>query len=470
MTTNGRPGMLRALGNLVTRSGIAAKLGQTFNNDRDLYTTFGYRRDPEFDDYLSYYLRGGIAAKVIDIPPKATWRHAPEIRSEDESFVDAVKELDERLKLFSYMARVDEIGGIGQFGCLLLGTRTGDITQPPGSLTGPEDLIYLAAYHQGSAEIKVYNQDTADPRYGLPEVYEIDLAGTTIGNQNNRRQSKILIPWQRIIHVAENTIEDDIFGLPRLARVLNNVDDLNKLLGSSAELYWQNVGGVWHADIDPDVQIGAEDLEAFEDDILAARQGLNRILQTRGVDLTAIAGPPTDPEGTYEALRQVISAAAAIPERVLFGSERGQLAGDQDQKEWQARIAARQEQHAEPVILRATLDRLIALGVLPDSEYEVDWPPLDAPSTEDRADVAQKFADAISKLAPGGSADLIMPPWEVREVILGLDPNPPEIPDGFEFAEFDLPDDDEDDSAVPPPGPVVPQEANVQVDEEEVVE
>ena len=35
-----------------------------------------------------------------------------------------------------------------------------------------------------------------------------------------------------------------------------------------------------------------------------------------------------------------------------------------------------------------------------------------------------------------------MPPYEVREVILGLDPVPPPIPDGFEFAELDIPEDD----------------------------
>ena len=62
------------------------------------------------------------------------------------------------------------------------------------------------------------------------------------------------------------------------------------------------------------------------------------------------------------------------------------------------------------------------------------WPALDAPSTVDRADVAAKFASAIAAVAPAGAGDLIMPPWEFREIILGVDPLPPEIPDGFEFA------------------------------------
>lgn len=433
--------MMRGLGDLVRRSGLAAKLGETFGKDRDLYHSFGYRRNPTFDDYLSYYMRGGIAANVVDVLPKATWRHAPHIRSESQEFVDAVYELDDRLGLFSYMRRLDEISGIGQFGIMLLGTRDSNILGAPEGLTGPDDLIYLSVYHQGSADINTWVMDPTNRRYGLPETYEVDLNGTTLSKMDGRDSETHILPWERIIHVAENCIEDDVYGQPRLARCINHLDDLIKVLGASAELYWQNVGGVWHADIDPDVQISSADMESFEDDILAARQGLNRILQTRGVDLKSIAGPPTDPRGIYEPLRQIISAAAGVPERVLFGSERGQLAGGQDQKEWQARIAARQEQHAEPNILRATLDRLAAIGVLPDELYTVEWQPLDAPSTEDRAEVASKFASAIAKLAPEGAPDLIMPPYEVREKILGLDPVPPPIPDGFEYADIEVPDD-----------------------------
>lgn len=428
-------GMMRALGDLLTRAGLASRLGQTFEGERDLYNSFGYRRNPKFDDYLSYYLRGDVAARVIDLPPKTTWRHAPEIRSEDTEFVEAIAELDDRLKLYRALARVDEIGGIGQFGVLLIGTRGSKITEEP-TASGPEDIVYLSAYHQGSVEVKDWIQETEDPRFGLPKTYEIDIAGTTFSAGSSTRQSKkVLVPWQRIVHVAENTIEDEVYGQPRLARVLNRVDDLFKVLGGSSELYWQNVAGVWHADISPDVTVTPEQMEAFEDDMLAARQGLARLIQTRGTELDLVTGSLTDPKGTFEALKQVLSAGAEIPERVLFGSERGQLAGDQDQREWHARIATRQEQHAEPVILRQTIDQFIAMGALkaPSDGYTVNWPPLDAPSTLERAEVAAKNAEALSKIAPAGAADLVMPVWEMREFILGLNPVPPDMPDDFSF-------------------------------------
>ena len=439
-------GMMRALGDLATRMGISGKLGQTYKGDRDLYTTFGYRRDPDFNTYLDYYLRGDIAARVVDMAPKASWRHAPIVRAYGDdggAFGDTIAMLDDRVRCWHHLSRLDEISGIGQFGVVLIGTRGGPVTQEPVGLTSPEDIMYLRAYHQGSVEIKEWEEDTTSSRYGLPKVYEIQMQGTTTDSSSRTMTNpSLLVPWQRIIHVVEQTIEDQVYGQPRLARVLNRVDDLSKVLGASAELYWQNIAGIWHANVGSDIDVSDEDLEAFEDDILAARHGLTRLIQTRGVDLDAITGAPVDPRGVYDSLRQVISAAADIPERVLFGSERGQLAADQDQREWQARIASRQEQHVEPNIVREFIDRLIDLGALetPVDGYDVMWHPIDAPSTADRAETAQKFADAIAKVAPAGAADLVMPSWEFRQHVLGLDPVPPEMPEGF-----DLMIDDEED-------------------------
>ncbi|MCH7792811.1 MAG: DUF1073 domain-containing protein, partial [Planctomycetes bacterium] len=399
--------VMRFMSDILQRAGLAERLGQTFGGSRDLYDTFGYRDNPSFDDYLSYYQRGDIAAKIIDIPPRTTWRHSPIIRSDSQEFIDGVAALNKRLSLFHWMQRVDEIGGIGQFGLLLFGTRGAPIDQPPGRLTSPEDLIYLNAFHQGSVEVGDLVDDSEDPRYNQPESYKVTLAGTTTGGG---RAGATKLPWQRVLHVAENPVEGTLYGRPRLQAVLNRIDDLNKVLGGAAELYWQNVGGIWHADLSPDVAVEEGDLDQFEDDFLEARHGLTRLIQTRGMTLKTVSGEPIDPTGAYKALIQVITAAAEIPERVLFGSERGQLAGDQDQKEWQARIATRQQLHAEPKILRPTLERLQSFGILPEAEWEADWPPLDSPSTIDRADTAQKFADAISKVAPEGAPDLVMPP------------------------------------------------------------
>ena len=175
-------GMMRALGDLATRMGISGKLGQTYKGDRDLYTAFGYRRDPDFNTYLDYYLRGDIAARVVDMAPKASWRHAPMVRAYGDdggAFGNTIAMLDDRVRCWHHLSRLDEISGIGQFGVVLIGTRGGPVTQEPIGLTSPDDIMYLRAYHQGSVEIKEWEEDTTSSRYGLPKVYEIQMQGTT---------------------------------------------------------------------------------------------------------------------------------------------------------------------------------------------------------------------------------------------------------------------------------------------------
>ncbi len=221
---------IRALSDLSQRMGLAQRLGETFSGDRDLYTSLGYRKNPKFDDYLSYYLRGDIAANVIDLAPRATWRHAPTIRSDNDTFIEQVRELDDRVRLFHFMQRVDEISGIGEYGILLLGTRGAKIDEEPGKLDGPQDLVYVRAYHQGSVTVKTFETDTTSARCGLPLTYEIDLRGTTLSQATRATVSQMtIVPWQRVIHVAENVRDGLYLGTPTLKNVFNRLKDLERL-------------------------------------------------------------------------------------------------------------------------------------------------------------------------------------------------------------------------------------------------
>jgi hypothetical protein len=306
----------------------------------------------------------------------------------------------------------------------------------------PARLIYLRPLHQGAFEISRRERDNGNVRYGLPVRYKLRTS-------QGEGEGTIPVPWQRVIHVAEEPIDDPALGMPRLQRVLNRLMDMNKVVGASAELFWLYVGGILQADIDPNVSATPEELAALEEQMSEAAHGLRRFLQTRGVDLKRISDSPPNPNDIFTPIKQIIAATAEIPERVLFGSERGELASSQDQREWGSRVSARQEQFAEPAILRPTLDRLMVLGVLPAAEYDVIWPPLSAPTEDEVADRATKFAQAIAAMAPAGAADLVMPPWEFRETVLQLPPIPPDPPEGFEM--FAMPP--ADDSGAPPPPP-----------------
>ena len=241
------------------------------------------------------------------------------------------------------------------------------------------------------------------------------------------------VHWSRVIHVAEDTVEDRVFGRPRLERVYNRLDDLMKISGGSAEMYWQNVARLWWLNIGADTEIeDTKQLEQLEEDLFDALQGLRRTMQTQGVDkLEAIGGAAPTPKETYDVLKELTAAGSEIPQRILFGSERGELASTQDEANFLGGIADRQRNFAEPVIVRGTIDRLIEFSYLSapsTSSYLVDWPNPFQLSTQQKASAAKDFAAAIKAAAPFEDPTAIVPVHEFRERFLDLPPEPPAAP------------------------------------------
>lgn len=444
--------LLSHVGQLFSRLGLARSMGKTFGGDRDLWPTLGYRETVDVTTFLSFYQRGDIASQIIDLPADTTWRFAPEIRltgdaDEGQAFIDEVKSLNDRIGLFAKMSQVDRLSGIGRFGILLLGLRGEDqsssqLKEPAGGLKSLKDVLFVKAFHEGNVDVGTWVDDVSDPRHGLPLLYRVKFQKGDGTGQDQRD-----VHWSRIIHVAENLVDDETYGTPRLKRVINKLDDLNKLVGSAAEIFWLAIAGVMHADLDPELDVSEKDQEDFEKDLIESMHGLRRLVQTRGITLNRIAAEGNvDPSPTYEAVIQLIASTARIPERILFGSERGELASSQDQRQWNATIKARQLNHAEPVIFRAFFDRMEFLGAVKQPEgWELFWPPGDEPTELELAEIAESKSKAAETLAPGRQAEILVKPWEARKW-LGLPPLPEKQPEGAEeaFAEgLDFTGDDD---------------------------
>ena len=92
--------------------------------------------------------------------------------------------------------------------------------------------------------ISQWETDATNPRYGLPVLYTVQV------NQLSDRGAKQVVPksaftvhHSRVIHVAENTDDNDVFGEPSLRPVWNHLLDLEKVVASSAETFWLNARG-----------------------------------------------------------------------------------------------------------------------------------------------------------------------------------------------------------------------------------
>jgi len=409
------------------RAALAQLAGIQFNGDRNIDAVLGYTTDPTIQDYKKKYDRRGLAATIIDSPAKTTWRNDPIITDGSEStslFMRQWAELEKRLDVHHYMERVDRLAGLGRYGILLIGVKQGDLDTPLERVSGPLDIIFLSTYSELYAKINSYVTDTQDPRFGHPETYTIDLQGDVISDVSIASQ---VVHWTRVIHVAEGLLENEVYGEPRLQKVFNRLEDLDKVVGSSAEGYWQSA--VPGYDISPkkDYEIDEDGLEDAKDQWQNYIHGLQRLISTEGLDWKKIAGTATDPSKPFDVIISLISGKTGIPKRILLGSERGELASSQDEANWLGRMSERQAQFAEPRILRAFIDRLIAIKALDapkDGSYEVEWPSLFYLTDMEQADVYEKRAASI--LAVSGKFPLDMFTKEELRQAVGFAPEPEE--------------------------------------------
>lgn len=422
---------------LLTRKKFAESLGFQFSGQRSLYEILGYKLSLTFQDYYAAYDRGDIAQRIVDAPPITTWRHKPVISNDGDpskytQFETAWSKLVQDRRVFHYLERVDKLAGIGEYGCLLIGTsdvrNQEDMMRPMARLKGPESVLYLTPLTQEFAEVQTTDADPSSERYGLPEMYAVQVSETNnlASESTIARNAKIPVHWSRIIHIAEGLRDNDIYGTPRLKHVMNRLYDVDKIAGGSAEIFWQAAKRIMVLQAREGFSAvdGDDALTTMMDELI---HGLRRVIDVQGYEVKTLESSDVKPDEAFRVSLALISSATGIPQRILLGSEQGKMASEQDEVNWNGRIADRQTNWAEPTILRAFIDRLVTAKALPDpgNGYVVTWPSLFELSDKEKAQLGLLNARAIAQYVGIGGANVefsqqIMPVDEFREKALNL--------------------------------------------------
>jgi hypothetical protein len=402
---------------LLGRAAVAARAGYSYGTQRDLYAICGYPREIQFEQYLARYIRQDVARRVVRAPVDATWRQPPEVTENEDNetaFEKAVTDLIRTRRLWHYLARADRLSGIGRYGVLLLGlddARTEDDLRNPA--TRATALLYLQPYHEGNATVKSYITNPTDPRYGMPELYDIRTGVMDSLGAQAAAIRTLTVHHTRVIHVAEDTEDNDVYGTPRLQAVYNRLQDLELIAAGGSEMFWRGAYPGMGFSTKEGFTLDATAMADLEDEINEYLHGLKRYMRLNGLDVNQLAAQVADPEGHVNVLIALISAATGIPQRILTGSERGELASSQDRENWADRVDERRNQHVTPVIVRGFLDRMIDLGVIPAPAaadgYEVEWPEIYQPNDQEQATVAQVRTTALAAYASTPGIETFMP-------------------------------------------------------------
>ncbi len=427
--TSNEKALLEVNANLISRLALGNK---THGGKRDMYEVLGYTPTLTIKEYANKYRRNDIARRIVDAYPDAVWTQQPSIETDDNKdiktpFEKAFDDMAKRLKLFHYLNRADKLSGLGRYSVLLIGVNDGkDFKEPLEKVGSIDSISYLMPFSEVNAQITVYDTDVKSERYGLPKTYTLQTGGYAGDASSTMPETSLTVDHSRVIHIAEGTLENDVFGTPRLEAIYNRLEDLEKVVGGSSEIFWLNGRGGINLNADKETTI--DDPEKLQEHAEAYINQLTRILKTQGMDVKTLNLAVDPPDRHVSVLLDLICGTVAIPKRIIIGSERGELASSQDENNWSNRIIERRENFCEPLILRPFIDKMIEIGALPNEpSYDVIWPDLTSVSENDKAEIASKKAAAIASYVNAVGADLMIPPEQFVTEIMGLEFHQEEI-------------------------------------------
>lgn len=270
-------------------------------------------------------------------------------------------------------------------------------------------LGFLRAFPEHLCQIVQYESNLASPRFGLPVRYLITLNDPReVHSGVGLPLATVYVHWSRLIHFADNLNSSEIFGAPRMRPVLNPILDVRKIRGAGAEGYWQSCFNLLSIETHP--QLGADvvlDTQANQNMMENIMNSMQRWAQFSGASLKSVAPTIADPTAQIDIQIQSICIQLSCPKRVFEGSERGELASGQDDDNWNDRKTERIKTYNVPRVTVPFVDRLIAIGVLPEpsgtSKTGSDGSSSDSRDKETVTNLRAHFAEVLYKSGMGYS-------------------------------------------------------------------
>ena len=421
---------IQTLQETMNRMWLAKILGQQYKGKRNIYDSLGYPQDSElnFQYYFNLYDRQDIASAIIDRPVEAAWDGLLGISSptdpgkEDDALQAAWLKMEKEFGLSFEFSRLDKLVGIGQFAILLFGfSDVKEQTDFKKPLTGAPKLLYINSFSEGDINITEWEINPANPRYGLPLRYTLDISSPEQPG-SKRVTGQLEVHYSRVMHVSEDSIRSNVYGTPRLKAIINRLLDLEKLLGGDAEMFWKGARPGYFGKVDKDASMSDTEWDALTDQLENYEHDLIRFLHAQGMSIESLAQQIADPASHVDIQLQAVCAKTGIPKRVFVGSERGELSSTQDEIQWRTLIKTRQRKFCESKILIPFVDMCMDYGALPRVEdYIVDWEDLFSPSEKEKAEVGQVRASALESWSKSSLNADVIPPQLVAKLFLGLD-------------------------------------------------
>ena len=371
----------------------------------NVFIDFGYPSVITFSQFWNMYRRFGIASNVVELPVDTGWIDTPEIEGSPQ-FNSELEKLIKDNDLFTRLKGLDTRQRVGRYAGMFMRVRDGKQPDQPidGTLSGVGALVQMIPLYEGQLEVLTTESNLSSDDFGMPTMYMFN-AGSD-GNRNEKVNQAFSIHPDRIVIAAEGADNGDILGISSLEASFNSLMDLRKIIGAGGEGFYRNAAQsvIFKLTDAASAKNNKPLLDKFNeqfDDF--TRNRMRRAMWTPGLDADPLESNLINPKEFFNNALNDVAAASKIPATILIGQQTGRLASGEDSRHFLSMVNSRR-QNFMTQMTRAVLDWFIQFGILPASDYEIEWTDLLALSDTDKLANANSMADVNQKqfLSGGG--------------------------------------------------------------------
>lgn len=395
------------------REELAGLFGGIDAKRPDAWTAYGYKAELTFDDFRRAYDRGGAGHGAVHRLLDRCWQANPRIKEpaadkETPWEIGVVATLT-AIKGFQKLRDLDRRNLIGRYAALIYRVADGQLLKQP--LARATKLVDLVPVYEDQIRVTKWDDDQTSVRFALPVMYEYRSRPPARTDTQAQPEQWVEVHWTRVQVLAEGSVGDMFDGVPLLKAGFNNLVDLEKIGGGSAESFLKNSARTMVFEYDPAATVAAIPAtdtspaqsvrEAHESQARKLNRNQDSSIVMQGGKASTLQTTISDPSGAFNLAANLFAASVQMPMTILFGAQTGRLASDEDKADMIARCKSRQQNDLTPMLVEL-VSRLQAAGVLPAGAFEVEWPDMAAPSDDERLKNSDTMASINQKAFQGG--------------------------------------------------------------------
>lgn len=361
--------------------------------------TSGRRRQSQVVDYATLYARGGIYARVVDIPADLSMSRGIKVKGDDN---DVITNEFDRLDLVGNMSDALRWARLDGGSALMLLTDTGDLDEPLPDNIGSITEIRVIEVDQLSVAPGGYYDNPRLPTYGQPELYQV----RPVQMGNTASTGFFTVHESRLLPVYGDPLPARLkigarvpwLGRPAVTEAYNSIERYKKSLSLALEILKRKQQAVHQmkglAEL---IQNNQEDLVRKRVDLVDdVRSLMNGVAVDAEDNYTVYDQNVSGIKDLIAEYQVAVSADTGIPVTQLFGRSAAGLnsTGENDLEALYDLCEGLQTTSAQPAIQRLAEAIGRQEGITLPNDWKIDWPSLWTPTDAQQAETRSKNAQA----------------------------------------------------------------------------